>query len=1622
LDPKNYQYRKFNIIVNIINQGKIKIDIILKPAGLVRIMRKKIIIILITIILLTEFIIVGAEPDKAQVEKTNDQIKDVTSTNNPQDQNKLFEELITNPDFFIENKGQLSNEDIKYYSPDGSTWFTAGAVWLKPWQDDTANISMVLKHEFIGAQNSVPRAYQQLETYSNFYYGNLESNWSTGVHHYKVVYYENLYDGIDLRYYSVGSGLKYEFIVHPGSDPSQIRLRYLGTDKVEINELGELILKTPVGDFVDGDLLIYQDQFNNRETIQGRFVAFNDEEYGFEILQVYDSHEILIIDPLLEYSALLGRNTYAQSRDIKVDSQGNSYIFGHADFDDFPTTPGVINETPIGGSDLVILKLGPDSSKLIYSTYLGGSKTEVSYSMALDLSGNVYLYGYTESNDFPTTANAFDKDLNGVREIYISKLNPNATKLEYSTYINGEGSGNYMGITVDSAGCVYATGHTNSKEFPTTPGAYNNSNSSVTNIYVLKLNQSGSSLDYSALIGGNTSDYGHDIALDSKGNAHVIGKASSTDFPITDDAIDNNNSDRNDLVYFKLNHNGSKLLYSTYFGGSGLETGTAITLDKKDDVYITGFTGSQNFQTTTNAHSSALTGAYDVFVIKLNTSVPKLAFSTLVGGSWQDKGNEIVVDSKGNSYVTGYTESYDFPTTLDVSKHQKEGMYDGFIFKLDPEGSILLHSRYIGGSQTEYIYGMTLDQFNDNDIYITGFTNSTDFYTTPGENSSISKDGWSIFVQRYNTQPYIKLISLSMPQESTPAVFYPRLQPYNFQVNLIDSMAGQNLKDVILKLDPLGENIQLGWNYATGKFFESSDPKNYVEISPTSRYQNYYPTGWKIDFKIIFNWTYPSELLHDVQAFVTSNSVLPVWLDETNMFRVENDLVFVGELFVRGEDGRHLESLENNQSTLVAGGEKLKWTGLTPIYENSNIIYPPKEEFDISIFDENGLSWTDSPESGKSFFIETISPNNSYGSYNYSVKITGIPETSDSSNVNFTIKIDGDSVVFSNFTPDINSYQREDDITVGISITDLGGGLVSGSSVRYSYSFDNGSTWSSWLPLPKLESARYINPKVRIYFEEGTNNLVKWRAEDSMGNGLVESEEFMVKIDKIPVKFTDPFPEEDDTSLIDQVDVGISISDLTSGVDASTIEYSLSYNYGGTWSLWKPISGLEDGSKVNVRLTLKLPNGTANRIKWRAIDKAGNGPFESEEYKIQVNTWKFISIPRVFPNSPDNGSKVNSITPSLGWLLQYSGTYSVTYDIYFGKLPNPKLLIRKYNGTKYTFDIDLENGATYYWKIVPRANGFIGPESPVWMFTIDTGYLPIFDLKISPENQKIELRQGMNGTASIFVTNLGEINERISVMVQNDNKSNGLNIELFNPNGFEILSNGKLELQFNIKLDGKTSVGEYTVIILIYSQRAVEYGLELERSIQITVEVLEKPGDGPDNSYENNYLNYLYFLIIVLIILLVLIFIRIESRKILANFQRKAIYELIKEKPGIHFRSVMRALSLKPGTVAYHINVLEKQNYIKSIQKGIYRCFYPEGMKTGLKIKLTKLQQSIVFTIDKNPGISSTELSKSLNKNRMVLHYNTKVLQERGIIKKEKLGRSNRFYLTAITSYHLELW
>ena len=318
----------------------------------------------------------------------------------------------------------------------------------------------------------------------------------------------------------------------------------------------------------------------------------------------------------LVYSTYLGSSDADGGYRIVVDGSGNTYVAGiTTDFSpgatDFPTTAGAAQTSYGGGGyDTFVTKLNPTGTGLVYSTYLGGSSDETVNVLTVDGVGNAYVTGATISTNFPTTAGAFQTGYGGGnRDAFVSKLNPSGTALVYSTYLGGNDFDAGFGIAVDGAGNAYVTGSTVSTNFPTTAGALQTSYGGGGNdAYVTKLNPSGTALVYSTYFGSSGSDGGSSIAVDGLGNAYFVGSTSSTNIPTTPDAFQTSSGGGSDAMLVKLNSAGTALVYSTYFGGTGADSGAGIVLDGSGSAYITGLTASSNFPTTPGACKLA-TGA-----------------------------------------------------------------------------------------------------------------------------------------------------------------------------------------------------------------------------------------------------------------------------------------------------------------------------------------------------------------------------------------------------------------------------------------------------------------------------------------------------------------------------------------------------------------------------------------------------------------------------------------------------------------------------------------------------------------------------------------------------------------------------------------------------------------------------------------------------------------------------------------------------------------------------------------------------------------------------------------------------------------------------------------------------
>ena len=389
----------------------------------------------------------------------------------------------------------------------------------------------------------------------------------------------------------------------------------------------------------------------------------------------------------LVYSTFLGGSDYDSGWGVAVDKAGCAFVTGLTESDNFPTI-APLDATLNGSRDAFILRIGPNGNELLYSTYLGGSDEEIvigdfGKDVVVDAAGNAYVTGITTSTDFPL-ATAFDDSFNGEHDAFVTKLNPSGSSLIYSTYLGGINDEYAMCIDIDKSGSAYLTGFTCSVDFPTVNAFDSDFNGNYSDAFVTKFSPSGTSLAYSTFLGGSNEEGGYTelaigIAVDSTGSAYLTGSTQATDFPIVS-PFDDSLHGYMDAFVAKLDSDGSELIYSTFLGGKDGEEGDAIDVDEKGCAYVTGFTGSADFPTTSPS-CGTLYGSADVFVTKLDAIGDNLVFSTYLGGNSWDCGVGIAVDQTSDVYVVGRTDSQEFPV-VNPFDGRIGGSSDAFVSKL----------------------------------------------------------------------------------------------------------------------------------------------------------------------------------------------------------------------------------------------------------------------------------------------------------------------------------------------------------------------------------------------------------------------------------------------------------------------------------------------------------------------------------------------------------------------------------------------------------------------------------------------------------------------------------------------------------------------------------------------------------------------------------------------------------------------------------------------------------------------------------------------------------------------------------------------------------------------------
>jgi uncharacterized protein (TIGR03437 family) len=606
----------------------------------------------------------------------------------------------------------------------------------------------------------------RLSGVSHYLIGNDPANWRTHIPQYARVRYGRIYPGVDLVFRSARGRIEYDLEVAPHADPGLIRLAVEGADRMRVDANGDLVLQAGGATLRQCKPTVYQETGGGRRILDGRYKLLGRRLVGFEVTG-RDSTKALTIDPVLLYSTYLGGNAMDYAAGIALDSQGKAYVAGITASVAFPKVPGPQRDSTNGPNDVFVTKLNAAGTALEYSTILGGQLGEGASRIAVDAAGSAHIVGYTNSRDFPVTANAAQRAFGGgAHDAFVAKLTPDGSSLVYSTFLGGVDDDSGRDITLDRSGAVYAAGYTGSPDFPRTPGAFGARLLGEYDAFVVKLDPAKGTLLYSALLGGSGTEVASAVKVDAQGSAYVGGLTYSDNFPTTPGVIQPRRNGHDDSFLARLDPSGSSLIFATYLGGNCEEETYALALDREGNAYLTGYVETRNFPATPGAFQTAHAGGTDdAFVAKIDATGTRLIYSTYLGGRSNDEGGDIVVDADGNAYVFGYTESSDFPVTPAALKSSLAGQADAFLVKLNSRGSRLMHSTYLGGNNVDDGYGLAMDAAGD--IYVAGRTGSSDFPVTAGAFQRAFAGNWEAFVTKLRL-PTITTVSTASYAAGAP--------------------------------------------------------------------------------------------------------------------------------------------------------------------------------------------------------------------------------------------------------------------------------------------------------------------------------------------------------------------------------------------------------------------------------------------------------------------------------------------------------------------------------------------------------------------------------------------------------------------------------------------------------------------------------------------------------------------------------------------------------------------------------------------------------------------------------------------------------------------------------------
>ncbi len=1510
---------------------------------------------------------------------------------------------------FTENLGQGGVGPGKYYclgSPLSVSFATSQVFY--DYRPSGEGRGFAFSVRFEGARQVEPVGVGSLDQRTNFLAGSDKDEWTTGVRSFGSIEYPSLYEGIDLRFYTEGPMLKYEFVLDPFVDPSVIEMEYTDVDGVSLDGDGDLIVRTPVGCMFDERPVSYFTV--DRNTIDSTFELRKGHSVGFDV-GLYNRSRSITIDPGLECISYLGGAGREDPRGMATDVSDNIYMVGVTPSPDFPTTPGAYNTTVPTARTAFMAKLSPDCSQLLVSTFIPGCDVQA---ILIAENGSIVIYGVADSQDYPISPGGGSaSEMDGPFSV-VTVLSSDGSSILYSRIIcDGMDSGRLGNILVGQDGDVYLSGCMDDDSLPEVDG-FDTTYGGQSDGFVLRLSSDLTRIINGTYIGGSGHE-GNDpefywwdsiwLDLDRDGCVYVTGTTDSADLPTTRPTLQATKDGYKDAFLMKMDSNLTTLHYSTYLGGSGEDShGKPIALDN-GRVLVYGRTDSDDYYTTASAYQSSRCDSWDLYLSVIDTKNNKLEYSTYFGGNLTD--NNPWMYHRGNSVVCMmYTGSTDLPTTLGC--YQDTGGWKAtlFVFKLDIDKSVLLYGSYLGSpSGKEHTQLMSPSQ-DPNELIFVATTNSDEFPAQDGyqQNFSGNRD---LIVGRFNLTDR-ELFPPTIPENTTAEIvqggvlirWSPPSNDGGLELREYDITRFNNIDNLTETIQEVS-TLYLDTNVTPGASYG-------YRVRANTRYS---PGNWS-DWVNITYYTKPTANF-TLEADQGNNSVVlswdgPKYPDDTGGMPILGYRLYRGTdqfstplLVELGDVNTYLDSNVTNGETYyyrisvvtaIGEGPMTKWVKARP-HTVPNV---PADFRAVGYDGHVLLYWYPSSDTGGAR-IEGYRIYRGPSPDNYAFRTTIIGDVRTFNDTGLT---NGQTYYYR-----ILAFNEAGDgvLSRAINVTPIGlpsapvepRAIVGNGTVQLHWGRpaedggDNEFVYLVWRE-PLFEGELDVMPSLETFFVDYnvTNGITyRYRIQATNAAGFGPRSDVIYAT---PLTLPDP----PGSFVLAPGERSIELSwDFPIETGGSPVVEFIVYR-GETPEYLEPYVTID--ADIPHYIDEDVIEGQTYYYMVAAVTEAGEG------LATPVMSARAIGPP-TRPLDLKAAAGDSEVTLTWSEPERDGGRALWGYVVLRSEVDDGMTEIARLGVTLSFTDVGLENGRTYHYQVAAYNSINDGPGSNI----VDAIPLGVPDL----------VRNVHTSIEETTVTLLWEAPD-------DDGGRPVLGYVVFrgpSPTDMEEIAQVGMIQSYT---DEGLQRGE-TYHYQVAARNVVGRG-ELSEHVQAVIERVEEPVQD-----DSNWLLFVMMICVCIItvgaiastesgryrwgLLLGPLTTRLKREEVLDNKTRHALLGIIITNPGIHYKAIMREFDLKNGVAAYHLDVLERDNFIRSVRDGRLKRFYSTDTKVPHDRRATpeELRQEILELVVANPGISKKEVVNELGVESDTVGYHLRAMVADGTIKDERLGKHMTYYRDA---------